>query len=299
MKEIVLTGEGYWDLDCTPYENIEGQIMQKDSVSRVQCIKIGEKIFYKKLFDEDMEESDGKILWYNSVLLPFIFKQIHLNHARYFLAIEGENNYLVSPSFLKEGERLVLGDEILGKDFWKTQEDIGIDEELEKMEEYLHNKGASDEQIQEVKLEHLKQIFVVKFLGAKNFHPGNWGIIENQDGKVVRTCPFMDYESACVKYEKEEIDDDGWANCVKYGENGLDEFIKYYQNFPGFKEFVEEAYQNFNLYRALKDSYDETHCKIDTNCVYYYYNFFEQRMKCLRDILDSCKQKETKGEEEK
>ena len=134
MKEIVLTGEGYWDLDCTPYENIEGQIMQKDSVSRVQCIKIGEKIFYKKLFDEDMEESDGKILWYNSVLLPFIFKQI---------------------------------------------------------------------------------------------------------------------------------------------------------------------YQNFNLYRALKDSYDETHCKIDTNCVYYYYNFFEQRMKCLRDILDSCKQKETKGEEEK
>ena len=123
MKEIVLTGEGYWDLDCTPYENIEGQIMQKDSVSRVQCIKIGE--------------------------------------------------------------------------------------------------------------------------------------------------------------------------------NGLDEFIKYYQNFPGFKEFVEEAYQNFNLYRALKDSYDETHCKIDTNCVYYYYNFFEQRMKCLRDILDSCKQKETKGEEEK
>ncbi len=299
MKEIILTDEGYWNLDKIPYKNIEEQIAQKDSYSKIQCIKIDERKFYKKYFDGNIEDFDEKIEWYNSILLAYILKQINLNHARYFLAVEKGKKFLVSPSFLKEGERLVLGDEILGEDFWNSKENIGIDEKLEKMEEYLHNKGASAEEIQKVKLEHLKQIFAVKFLGAKNFHSGNWGIIENEDREFVRVCPFMDYESACVKYENEEIDDDGWENCVQDGENGLDEFIKYYQNFPGFKKFIEEAYQNFNVYKALRDSYDETHCKIDTDCVYYYYDFFEQRMKCLGDILDSCKQRETKGEEEK
>lgn len=104
-----------------------------------------------------------------------LHKKIHINvnHARYFLAVEKGEKFLVSPSFLKEGERLVLGDEILGKGFWNSKENIGIDEKLEKMEEYLQNKGASAEEIQEVKLEHLKQIFAVKFLGVKNFHSGN------------------------------------------------------------------------------------------------------------------------------
>lgn len=31
MKEIILTDEGYWDLDKISYENTEEQIAQKDS----------------------------------------------------------------------------------------------------------------------------------------------------------------------------------------------------------------------------------------------------------------------------
>ncbi len=299
MKEIVLNNKGYWDLDRILYENTEEQIAQEDSSSKIQCIKIDGRKFYKKYFDGNIEDFDEKIEWYNSILLPCILKQFDLNHARYFLAIEKGKKFLLSPSFLKEGERLILGDDILGDAFLSSKENIGIDEKLEKIKEYLQKKGASTEEIQEVQLEHLKQIFAVKFLGVKNFHAGNWGLIENENGEVVRTCPFMDYESACIEMKNEAIDEDIWENFVLDGKRGLEDFIKYYEKFPEFKEFVQEAYKHFSLRKALEDSYEETHCEIDMECVYYYNDFFNQRMKCLRDILNSCKQKEMKGEEEK
>lgn len=273
--ELVLDENGYWKLDEIPYKKVKGEIKQEDASSDIECIEINGKLFYKKeVKDEETYRTDGlkDLKWYNNILVPAIMTQFEIEHAEYFLGIEKGKRCIISPSFLKPDETLILGDEVLGDEFLLTTKSACINERLNKMREYLEQKGEDDEFIRKQQLEHLKQLFAEKFIEMIDFHEGNWGIIKNTKKKQYRTAPFMDYDNSCEKVGSDE------DNYVADRKTSLKDFIEYYRDFPGFYEFVKKAYNNFNLRQAFQDSYNRTHCKIGLEYIYYYNDYFNQRI---------------------
>lgn len=281
--ELVLDENGYWKLDEIPYKKIKGEIKQKDASSDIDCIEINGKLFYKKKVKEETYGTNEleDLQWYNNILIPAILAQFEIEHAEYFLGIEKGKRYIISPSFLKPNETLILGDEILDEEFLLSGESCCINERLNKIGDYLKQKGENDEFIKKQQLEHLKQVFAEKFIEMIDFHEGNWGIIESTQKKQCGMAPFMDYDNSC---EKIENDND---NYVADRKSSLKDFIEYYREFPGFYEFVKKAYNNFNLRQAFQDSYNRTHCKIGLKYIYYYNDYFNQRMIELKNAIEN------------
>lgn len=262
--------QGYIDLDKIQYKEIEIPI-DKNASSAKKWIEIeGKKILVKR--DEDFSEStqisqkEQQIEIYNNIIIEEILEQMGIEHAEYYLGKKQGKTYILTPSFLKEGEKIVTGESII-----EAEDDRIIETQLEAIEKYLKSKGLKTEQIEELKKEHLQQIFLSKALGIIDFHTGNWGFIEDKNGKVIKTQPFTDFD--ITNTEDKEND---YSNILENGKDDIKSFIEKYEEYAQLQEIIDK-FSKLDRKSIFQNSYKKTHIKIrEQDIQEYYYNYIER-----------------------
>lgn len=263
--------DGYFDLDKKSYQkrdkkiqgnysSCKGWITIDDQEILLKTIEEDESIFFNPL-ERDIE-------LYNNILVPELLEMINIKHAKYYLGRNKDKRYIMTPSFLQKGQKIVPGSEIIEDE---AKSEI-IEEHLKSIEEYLRNKGIQEEKIEEYKNKHLQKLFISKWLGIVDFHTDNWGIIEDKNGNVVEEMPLIDFECLDIDIQSEDF-----ANRLQNGKSDLNAFLKKYKNCPQIKETIEKIKSNINIKGIFQNAYKNTNVMIkDPNLQRYYYEYFNQ-----------------------
>lgn len=225
-----------------------------------------------------LDKTQYYIVLYNNILLPQIAKQFGNISAKYYLAINKQKQTRVlTLDFKEQGEGLIHGEELLEEVEGNINE-LEIKKILERIEEYLIEQGMSEETIQRVKIDFIKQSFFNKFIKQTDENNHNWGVLINEREKSARIAPLYDMECSCDCGTRTR-------HLRKVEENGgttLESFIKHYKNEDWFQNYIGEVLENFDIDKAIEDSKSETKINIPLEYRNKYKDFFGHRIFELR-----------------
>lgn len=217
----------------------------------------GTKLLLKK--NRLKEENDFE------VLMTYFLKQLDMRHARYDVATFKDEEYLVSPSFLKNKEKIILP-------FDKCP---NIIEGYDKIKNY---GGESF---------FLKTCFVDRIYGNIDRFPKNFGIITGAkiNGRNVqeRLCPLYDNaakNSVLVREEKY-----GFFPYIDNEITSCQDIFSYLLEYEEIMNFTGKQLRKSNIYKALCEMQKDK--KITMNNDYYnkIQNFFKDSEYLINNAL--------------
>lgn len=217
----------------------------------------GTKLLLKK--NRLKEENDFE------VLMTYFLKQLDMRHARYDVATFKDEEYLVSPSFLKNKEKIILP-------FDKCP---NIIEGYDKIKNY---GGESF---------FLKTCFVDRIYGNIDRFPKNFGIITgakiNGRNAQERLCPLYDNaakNSVLVREEKY-----GFFPYIDNEITSCKDMFSYLLEYEEIINFTGKQLRKSNIYKALCEMQKDK--KITMNNDYYnkIQNFFKDSEYLINDAL--------------
>lgn len=217
----------------------------------------GTKLLLKK--NRLKEENDFE------VLMTYFLKQLDMKHARYDVATFKDEEYLVSPSFLKNKEKIILP-------FDKCP---NIIEGYDKIKNY---GGESF---------FLKTCFVDRIYGNIDRFPKNFGIITgakiNGRNAQERLCPLYDNaakNSVLVREEKY-----GFFPYIDNEITSCKDMFSYLLEYEEIINFTGKQLRKSNIYKALCEMQKDK--KITMNNDYYnkIQNFFKDSEYLINDAL--------------
>ena len=180
---------------------------------------------------------------YNPLLAKQIANIANIPCAEYYLAQFEKDTYILTPSFLNEGEELILGTNISDKD------EFDINKILKNIDLSLTRRRYNQNEIKKVKEDFIKQCFVSKFIGNLDEQPRNFGIILN--GRHIRLAPLFDLE-----YSFEIISESlGYERNIN-GDISLKGLIESFKDYPGFIQFVKKFNNKLDI-KKIFDSVEE------------------------------------------
>lgn len=217
----------------------------------------GTKLLLKE--NRSKDENDFEIL------MSYFLKQLDIKHARYDVATYKDKEYLVSPSFLRNGEKINVA-------FDKCP---NIKDGYNKMTKY---GGESF---------FLKTCFVDRIYGNIDRFPCNFGIITgakiNGKNAQERLCPLfdnVDKNSVLIREEKYNFFpyiDDEITNCK--------DMFSYLLEYEEIMNFAGKQVRKSNIYKAVCEMKKDKKIIMDNN----YYNkvqsFFKDSQYLINDAL--------------
>lgn len=203
---------------------------------------------------------------FHLLLVPEIAKQLDLECAEYFLAkTSNSSGFTLSPNFLKEDERLLSGDFIIGND----TKVISII--LKSIENNPILKTLPSDVINKLKLDFIKQSFFNKFIGSLDETNGNWGIITSETS--ARIAPLFDIDFSCDIYSinsYNRVSDDNSSSILS--------FLGQYINYPGFKTFLDNFINTFDIEKAFNSVKIKHDIEINNEAKNHFRNFFNSKL---------------------
>ena len=197
------------------------------------------------------------------VLMSYFLKQLDMKHARYDVATFNDKEYLVSPSFLRNGEKINVA-------FDKCP---NIIEGHDKMKNY---GGESF---------FLKTCFVDRIYGNIDRFPCNFGIITgakiNGKNAQERLCPLfdnVDKNDVLIREEK--------YNFFPYIDNEITsckDMFSYLLEYEEIMNFTGKQLRRANIYKALCEMQKDKKITMDNN----YYNKIQNFFKDSEYLINS------------
>ena len=217
----------------------------------------GTKLLLKK--NRLKEENDFE------VLISYFLKQLDMKHARYDVATFKDEEYLVSPSFLKNKEKIILP-------FDKCPNVI---EGYDKMKNY---GGESF---------FLKTCFVDRIYGNIDRFPCNFGIITggmvNGRNAQKRLCPLYDNaakNSVLVREEKY-----GFFPYIDNEITSCKDMFSYLLEYEEIMNFTGKQLRRSNIYKALCEMQKDKKIAMDNDYYNKIQNFFKDSEYLINDAL--------------
>ena len=120
-----------------------------------------------------------------------IAKQSGMDVAIYYPAILDNKKVIITPSFLKEGEDIIIGKKI-------SYINMDISENPDLIRKYLTEQGASKAEIDNIITKYKCNMLYNIFINSRDGHNGNWGVIRTPDNKF-RYAPIFDLEGGLAE----------------------------------------------------------------------------------------------------
>lgn len=249
-SEISLGDDGYIDLSRTlflvqppMFSGNQGNFLDK------YMIMTDGSVYISKLPLNYRGNSgvSNKYCLYCPLIASYIAKSLGVSSADIALAHIHNGSRILSKNFLIGNEEIVV----------YTEDNQTISQQLEKITESLKLRKFDESEIEQVKIEFLKQEFVSKLIGLKDQTADNSPFIVSIDeygNRHVKMAPMFDLDY-CF-HIAENID-----MIVRKCDNGKEDigsFIEQYINYPGFEEFLANSLESFDITKVFKQIYEDT-----------------------------------------
>lgn len=205
------------------------------------------------------EENDFEIL------MSYFLKQLDMKHARYDVATFNDKEYLVSPSFLRNGEKLNVA-------FDKRP---NIKNGYNKMKEY--NGEAY----------FLKTCFIDRIYGNIDRFPCNFGIITggmvNGKNAQTRLCPLfdnVDANSILIRNEKY-----CFFPYINNEITSCKDTFSYLLEYEEIMNFASKQLRRANLYKALCEMQNDKKITMNNDWYNEIQNFFKDSEYLINEAL--------------
>lgn len=189
---------------------------------------------------------------YIPIISSYIAKQLNIDTAEYrFAKLGNGQTRIISPSFLNENEEIITYSQ-------QNSENPMIARELDILTENLTLRKFSEEEIEKAKFEFLKQEFLAKIIDLKDQKPENSPLILSVDRngeRHIRLAPMTDYD---YSFNIAPMNSMLPQRRCNNGKKDISSLIEQYKDYPGFKEFVEEAIDSFNMRKVYAKIYEDT-----------------------------------------
>ena len=226
----------------------------------------------------DVTKEEYDLSLYNNLLIPQIAIQTENRTAQYYLAKLKNNNkidkriYIFTLDFKHKNEQLIHGEDII-EAMGEDSKELDIQKLIETAKKYLQEKGYSNQDIEDIEKDFIKQSFLFRFIKHEDQHNRNWAILENEKTNRVRIAPVYDIDCSCdlnKRNKKMRKTDDGSLVSIE-------SFIEQYKDKEWFKDYIEKVIENFDVREAINDMRKETNIDLPEKLKEHYMNFFGQR----------------------
>ena len=162
---------------------------------------------------------------------------------------------ILSKNFLNSGEELIT--------FYSNPSDSRIQktsEVFEILDESLSLRHYPKAEVEQAKLEFLKQEFLAKMIGLMDQKSENTGIIISGDStdRHVRLAPAYDFDYSFFIGENTNLP----LRVADNGQADIGSFIKQYKDYPGFIDFVNRSMVSLDMKKVYQNIYGDTGIKI-------------------------------------
>lgn len=215
--------------------------------------------------------------------------------AEYFLAKENDDVYICTPSFIKDGEELISGKDLLPEEH-RTLSRVNPDEALtiaEDLETNLMRRKLGKDITEKCKIQALKDSFKLAYLGMFDPNNSNWGILYDGAERNVRYAPLYDLD-LCLNipfiYE-EDITQERRETTSKYMEELLSgEYIRRYIDIfssenSWFDEFLFDFYQGVSNLDIKRELLERKGISIDEEALRHYQKFLTIQNNVIQEHL--------------
>lgn len=186
-----------------------------------------------KLYLKDKRTKEENIL---ELLIMYFLKDLNIKHANYDLATFKDKEYLVTPSFLKNNEKIVFL-------FEKLDRIPKIDETYKILKKFNNDTFF------------LKTCFIDRIIGNADRFPFNYGLITgdyvNNKAKQPKNCPLFDN----VDKDSIFIRDDEWYRFPYLSDrkdSSCDKVISHLLDYEEIMNFASNTLKKANLYKAAR-----------------------------------------------
>lgn len=230
--------------------------LEKENINWL-LLNNGTKLLLKK--NRDTNENDFE------VLISYFLKQLDIKHAKYDVATFNGKEYLVTPSFLRNKEKVNL----------PFDECPNIIEGYNKMKKYGGETFF------------LKTCFVDRIYGNIDRFPNNFGI--TADGMVngrkaqARLCPLYDNvskNSILVREEKY-----GFFPFLSNQITSCQDIFSYLLEYEEIMNFTNKQLRKSNIYKALCEIEKEKNIIMNNDCYNEIQNFFKDSEYLINSVL--------------
>lgn len=259
-------------------------------------------------FPNYYQGTDAEITMANNFILTELARQFALESAEYYNVsfedcdelhvddnyknlgnkrvqkIEPRKRYLLSMSFKEKDEELIHYADILSNRYELRAEIM-----LEQIVKYLEIRKISQEDIEKVKKDFIKQCIFNKFIDYSDEHNLNGGVLvkNTPSERRARLAPCFDLDFSAGVYNMTNGDFMPTAffrksNNLKFDLNAMLEQFK--GEFE--KTYLEEVLTNINLDEAIKKGEEYGNFNLSEKAKRKYKRFFESQMKDLRDFFE-------------
>ena len=160
-----------------------------------------------------------------------------------------------SKNFLRHGEELIT--------FLGEGRNLYVSEILEQLDRVEVLRNYPMKEINQVKLDYLKQEFLAKLIGLKDQKADNTGLVTSmgKNGRHVRIAPMFDYDYSFFIGEKVDLS----VNKCDNGREDIASLIIQYKDYPGFINFVKSAVSSLDMNKVYRGIYKDTGLSIFQN----------------------------------
>ena len=265
---MVYTEKGEIDLTRTPFleEDSSNKSSPKGYFTDKYIILTDGTIYVLKYLisskSEDIEESSK----YAAIIASGIADLLGISSADYYLfKLPNKGRKTHNYDQYRLGSKFFLGpNEELLNPLTNQSEDILISEALEDIEKALRLRKYSQEEINEIKREFLKQEFLAKLIGLQDQKGSNFGLIDSTEiygqrvKKRIRIAPMFDLDISFMYADK-------YNTPVRKCDNNqtdIASLIDQYWDDPEFMDFVRRSISNLDMDKVYKYLFKKTSLKI-------------------------------------
>ena len=208
---------------------------------------------------------------YNPLLAKEIANIAGIPCAEYYLAYEDKANYILTPSFLKDGDELILGCDLTDKD------ELDMDIILKNVRKSLALRKFNSKEIDAIINALVNQCFVSKFIGNVDELSRNFGIILNN--RHVRLAPFFDLDYTF------NIRDDLEQSRTIDNDPSLRKYIEHFKDFPGFITFVRNFINNLDVNKLFESVQNSTGIVVEDSLKNFYTTYINDNISIVKQTL--------------
>ena len=182
---------------------------------------------------------------YNGLITKQIANVANIPCAEYYLVSKINFDYILSPSFLKDGDELILGSSL------SPNNEFDVNNIIYNLKTALTLRKFDNAEIIDVIDSFIKQGFINKFIGNLDEQSRNFGIIVNN--RHVTLAPLFDVDYTFGVCE----DDLGFCRTVG-SSTSLSKYIENFKDHPGFIDWVKDFTNNLNVEQLFVDVEKDT-----------------------------------------
>ena len=255
--EIIYDEKGRVDMKKTLHISRPRRFCGKGSCLENAIIFPNGRIFYCKrpfhLLAMNMKDANRKYFLYSGLVASYVAKAVNVEAANITLgtSVNGMPN-IMSENVLQQNEELISYADV------DDTEEVKVSEQLDILGETLRLRKFPEDEIEQTRLDFLKQEFIAKLIGLRDQKASNSPIIISTDEKGqrhVRMAPMIDLD-VCFDIGKGEV-----CSLTRQCDNGKDDIVslvEQYRIYPGFMDFVKQAVQAINMKEIFNKIYTET-----------------------------------------